>query len=176
MSMTSIGILYIHLCKMLRKERFSPQHMATYLNQLISEPEEYLKYFWWEPYFQVISNEYPRMYGFLKCKFNLIQVEAYVDPMDPHQLPSTFPCNLCSHLHQAEQPTQVWDSIYPFKSWLPLFWRLSRHSPHVHTRYRRLRKIGAKMPPVSNISHTIAIGSDKKINCLTLKFNKNTMW
>ena len=112
MSMTSIGILYIHLCKMLRKERFSPQHMATYLNQLISEPEEYLKYFWWEPYFQVISNEYPRMYGFLKCKFNLIQVEAYVDPVDPHQLPSTFPCNLCSHLHQAEQPTQVWDSIY----------------------------------------------------------------
>ena len=129
MSMTSIGILYIHLCKMLRKERFSPQHMATYLNQLISEPEEYLKYFWWEPYFQVISNEYPRMYGFLKYKFNLIQVEAYVDPVDPHQLPSTFPCNLCSHLHQAEQPTQVWDSIYPFKSWLPLFWRISRYVP-----------------------------------------------
>lgn len=36
------------------------------------------------------------------------------------------------------------------------------HSPHVHTRYRRLRKIGAKMPPVSNISPTTAIGSDTK--------------
>jgi len=64
----------------------SPQHLATYLNQLISEPAEYLKYFWWKPRFQV---------------------EADVDPVSSHLLPSTFPCNLCNHLHQADRPTQV---------------------------------------------------------------------
>ena len=49
--------------------------------------------------------------SFFGCIFDLIQVEAYVDPLDPHQLPSTFPCNLCSHLHKAEHPTQVSDSM-----------------------------------------------------------------
>jgi len=58
----------------------SPEQLAIYLNQLISEPEEYLKYFWWKPHFQVLAD---------------------VDPVTSHLLPSTFPCNLCSHLHQA---------------------------------------------------------------------------
>ena len=35
------------------RKNFSPEQLAIYLNQLISEPEEYLKYFWWKPHFQV---------------------------------------------------------------------------------------------------------------------------
>ena len=30
-----------------------------------------------------------------------------MDPVSSHLLPSTFPCNLCNHLHQADRPTQV---------------------------------------------------------------------
>ena len=114
----------------------------------------------------------------------MIQVEAYVDPADPHQLPSTFPCNLCTHLHQAVKPTQVLrpylfligvDGLRncikqpsPFPPWLLLYFDVSQFLPH-YTRCHRLRNIGPKMLPAKNISPTIAIGFEKiNCNCITL--------
>ena len=38
------------------------------------------------------------------------------------------------------------------------------------TRYHHLRKIGAKMPPVSNISPTTAIGSEKQLLNIEIEF------
>lgn len=70
----------------------SPADLATYLQHLIDNPEEYLAYFWWKPYFKVMND---------------------VNPLTPHALPTSFPCNLCAYLNtgvvsQVTNLTKVW--------------------------------------------------------------------
>jgi len=70
----------------------SPQHLAQYLIHLIDNQEEYLAYFWWKPHYQVFSD---------------------VNPLTPHALPTSFPCNLCTYLNtgtvsQVTNLTKIW--------------------------------------------------------------------
>ena len=52
----------------------SPRQLAEYLDWLVSNPAEYLSYFWWKPHYRVVED---------------------VDPKTPHALPASFPCKLC---------------------------------------------------------------------------------
>ena len=65
----------------------------------------------YQNYIKIISKSYQNYIKIIsKLYQNYIkmdQVEADVDPVSSHLLPSTFPCNLCSYLHKAKQPTQV---------------------------------------------------------------------
>eukprot|EP00092_Neocalanus_flemingeri_P102044 GFUD01130498.1.p1 GENE.GFUD01130498.1~~GFUD01130498.1.p1 ORF type:complete len:419 (+),score=81.45 GFUD01130498.1:117-1373(+) len=70
----------------------SPLELANHLRFLIDNPAEYLKYFWWKPYYRVIDE---------------------VNPLTPHDLPSSFPCALCAYLNtagvsQVTNLTKVW--------------------------------------------------------------------
>ena len=70
----------------------SPQHLAQYMIHLINNRKEYLAYFWWKPHYQVFSD---------------------VNPLTPHALPTSFPCNLCTYLNtgtvsQVTNLTKIW--------------------------------------------------------------------
>ena len=64
----------------------SEEAAGLYLKHLIANPKEYLKYFWWKPYFQVsgIGDRSLRM----------------------DRIPPSFPCSLCAHIHSHGQQNQ----------------------------------------------------------------------
>ena len=82
----------------------------------------------------------------------LSQVLADVDPVTSHLLPSTFPCNLCSHLHQAASSPP---SMVTYQGcWFPVLTNTNIFAP----RCRHWRRIGARLPRVKRPSPITAIG------------------
>ena len=82
----------------------------------------------------------------------LSQVLADVDPVTSHLLPSTFPCNLCSHLHQAASSPP---SMVSYQGcWCPVLTNTNIFGP----RCRHWRRIGVRLPRVKRPSPITAIG------------------